>query len=354
MEILLEYVQYYDQSIVDTLLSHANEIANSISCLLNRSDLAQAKITKYDRLAPLLPKIAQRAAECGVVLDFDASDKNGDTLMYYGCTYGSIQFIRALRKVGANVNNQNCRMTPLCAAVVSQNSETVKYLLKKRADPNIDNCLFDAIVCVNDNALKFGSIDIIRLLLDSGADPNLNKVIDGYVVPIGVPCVIRSDWFDVMELMIKAGLDLSNSSNNNVAWSGLRYALERYSACYNKTRYDFNAIDVVYPKANDIIRNRTDTVCPKKFANTFFNHRVNTSLPMVNDGDTVMHIIIRMIINGWLLPSCILKLKEHDSILDITSQNDKLQTPIDLIDEAVACDKFDKCVAKLLKRELRP
>ncbi len=88
----------------------------------------------------------------------------------------------------------------------------------------------------------------------------------------------------------------------------------------------------------------------RKKSNNYFD--LNTSDIMSATGETIMHIIIRLIIAGRLKPSALLKLKKYGSVICIDHQNDQLQTPIDLIAEAGMYNQIDAALALRLTREL--
>jgi ankyrin repeat protein len=81
------------------------------------------------------------------------------------CTAGNLASIKTNVESGANVNYKNAAgATPVSAACLWP--EVTEYLLSKGADPNGGD--YPALV----NAATYYSIDVMKLLLKAGADPN--------------------------------------------------------------------------------------------------------------------------------------------------------------------------------------
>ena len=104
-------------------------------------------------------------------------DSNGFTPLQLAVKQNDMSSIKTLIKNGADVNDlSSCDLSPLHLAAFAGNENAVKILLKHGANINVLNSaktgtpLFGAI-------LK-NHIEIARLLLEKGSDPNL-KVVDG-------------------------------------------------------------------------------------------------------------------------------------------------------------------------------
>jgi uncharacterized protein len=85
---------------------------------------------------------------------------------------GHLDIVKALLEAGAAIDSlswEDCRSTPFLAAVDGHFPEIVKYLLEKGADANGRDG--DGISCLMYAACS-GRVDITKLLLEAGADPN--------------------------------------------------------------------------------------------------------------------------------------------------------------------------------------
>jgi ankyrin repeat protein len=87
--------------------------------------------------------------------------------------------------------------TPLISALYLGSSETVQLLLDCGADPNLE-CLYDRTPLIS--ALYLGSSETVQLLLDCGADPNLECLYDA---PLFL--ALETEQFDCVELLLNRG-----------------------------------------------------------------------------------------------------------------------------------------------------
>lgn len=76
---------------------------------------------------------------------------------------------------GANVNTRNAFATPLILAINHQHETITKLLLGHKAD--IDCTIFNKTPFIFDNtpltqAISVGNMDIVKILLENGANPN--------------------------------------------------------------------------------------------------------------------------------------------------------------------------------------
>jgi ankyrin repeat protein len=107
-------------------------------------------------------------------VDFDAVDDNFKSALHYASQYGDSEMVRLLLMCGAKAEEYDYgHLTPLHLAVYCNRLETVKTLLEfERVQRTIDMITED-----DDTALMIaaegGYIEILRVLLDHGADANL-------------------------------------------------------------------------------------------------------------------------------------------------------------------------------------
>lgn len=99
----------------------------------------------------------------------EAGDKGCNTALHHAVVNGNKEEMKCLLKNGAGINSQNARgFAPLHLAALCGDVESAKLLISNGADVNIadngGNTPLHRAICFT---------DIIRLLLDNGADPNM-------------------------------------------------------------------------------------------------------------------------------------------------------------------------------------
>ena len=153
------------------------------------------------------------AAACGS-LDFvkaliaagaDVNIQGGSegTAMEIACHQGRVDLVRCLLESGANLNLQSDFFGgPLQAACVRQSIAVVKILLNAGADINLKGgCLGTALVA----ACLYGkNADLVRLLLDRGADPNISECSD-YENALYTACLMGKP--EIVSLLLQRGAD---------------------------------------------------------------------------------------------------------------------------------------------------
>jgi ankyrin repeat protein len=96
-----------------------------------------------------------------------------ETPLIQASSLGNIRLVRLFIEHGANVNAQNGRMggmTPLMYAAMAGHGEVAIYLLAKGAD--VEMYAFSPRVTALMIASDYGQINIVKILLDAGADIN--------------------------------------------------------------------------------------------------------------------------------------------------------------------------------------
>ncbi|KAH7323772.1 ankyrin repeat-containing domain protein [Rhexocercosporidium sp. MPI-PUGE-AT-0058] len=105
--------------------------------------------------------------------------RNEYSLLHYALHTGKLSIVQTLVEAGVNVNTSfHIWGTALQEACRVKALDMVRYLLDKEADPNItplDIHPIEPIQCPLHVAVSNGSIELIEMLLDAGANPNRPK-----------------------------------------------------------------------------------------------------------------------------------------------------------------------------------
>ena len=161
-------------------------------------------------------------------IDPNTQNDKGETALHIASNERFKQIVSLLLKRGANPNIKD-RMgrTALLNAIGSGAEHIVKLLLKAGANPNIrtffidnalnksiDQGLTSLIINNGDNialhkATYFGYKKIVRILLNAGANPNIQNEFGNTVLHTA----IRGWHQDIVKLLLKAGADLTIKNN---------------------------------------------------------------------------------------------------------------------------------------------
>lgn len=134
------------------------------------------------------------------------SEKSGDTALHYASYFRHLDIVRELIASGADVNAKNYEsgFTPLMQATIRGNVEIARYLIGQGANVNATaNSGNTALMLTAIPSLKV-PLDLVRLLIDSGADLNIRNAYGYTALEIAVN-------FDNKEI---AGALLSNGAGN--------------------------------------------------------------------------------------------------------------------------------------------
>jgi len=108
----------------------------------------------------------------GLLMAGYETQKTPRTALSFAAEDGNIEIVRLLLSKGANVNDTPYApygsAKPLVVASINGHSEVVRILLDNGADPNAES--FPALIGAAEN----GHEGIVRMLLDSKADPNVS------------------------------------------------------------------------------------------------------------------------------------------------------------------------------------
>lgn len=102
------------------------------------------------------------------------------TVLHYAVLSGNVQMVRMLLKQGARVNfsPEYRKPTPLDFAILKGNPELVKLLIDSGGDVNAHSPIIGSPLHIACNDGIENRLEILKMLLDRGADPNLYTLSD--------------------------------------------------------------------------------------------------------------------------------------------------------------------------------
>jgi len=186
--------------------------------------------TVYPGVTPLFAALGNKHPEIGRMLiqngaDVNKNDINGTTPLIVAAAQNDPKIVAALIQKGAEVNAATTNTyvyegrtidagaTPLIAALANNRLESAKLLMDKDADVTHRNeCNVGGLMI----AAADGQTDIVRLLLENGADPNASVtkdfIVDGKSVFEGATSLMAAAYAgheEVVKLLIEAGADVN-------------------------------------------------------------------------------------------------------------------------------------------------
>lgn len=169
----------------------------------------------HDAVGHGTPKDVQRFLDAG--WDPNARDTWGITPLLGAAVNKrhGVAVARLLLDRGANIDAQdtNVGCTAIDIACGAGQIELVKFLLDSGADPNLPNKkgthTIDAVVCYPRNGIPHGP-ELLQLLLDAGADPN-GRSGDGW------PVICGAAWYgncEEIKILLQHGADVNAKRND--------------------------------------------------------------------------------------------------------------------------------------------
>lgn len=139
----------------------------------------------------------------------DMKDAKHNTPIFYAIRYNNYYALQELLNVNADVNHKNAtNINALHLAVLKKDLVMVKMIIKYIKNINAKTSSGDTVLHY---ACSSQLLDIIKLLLSMGADPNIPES-EHELYPIFYS-VIQND-IDIVKLLIEANFNPSNQDNN--------------------------------------------------------------------------------------------------------------------------------------------
>ncbi|XP_057335583.1 putative ankyrin repeat protein RF_0381 isoform X1 [Microplitis mediator] len=136
----------------------------------------------------------------------DYMTKNGHSALCSSIRYHSSEITKILVKAGADINLRSERCTPLSEAVRMKDYKMAEYLIENGADVNVHDG-YEAPLAI---AIRKHKNDIVRLLIKHNANVNIAAA-NGQTI---LASAIQEDNFELTEILINAGADVSVTINN--------------------------------------------------------------------------------------------------------------------------------------------
>jgi ankyrin repeat protein len=159
-----------------------------------------------------------RGAEIGKLLleagaKVNALERSGEAPLFYAANAGSVEMARELIAHGADVNSTEAYYTPLAAATLRGHLDVVKLLLAKGADPNLSgrgDRQTPVLVAVNPVSRRAVHDEILRVLIEAKADVNaVNKEGD---TPLTL--AVESRRAATVKMLLDAGASVAVQNRN--------------------------------------------------------------------------------------------------------------------------------------------
>ena len=183
-------------------------------------DLARRLITKHPKqvnargglnLAPLPAALSKRHFRVADLLHkhgavVDVRDESEWTLLYVASILGNVDVMRWLLNHGANANAlTDMRWTPLHVAAFKTHLGAVQVLLEHDTNINLrneggDTPLQDILSCLGSSP-EGKEVEIVRHLLDHGADPNIPN--SDHTTPLHRASA--NGWLEIARLLLRYG-----------------------------------------------------------------------------------------------------------------------------------------------------
>ena len=181
------------------------------------------------------PALVQVLLDAGV--DFPCSSESGRTLLHRAVSDGDIALTRIVaEQCSADLNAASTsyfdEQTPLSQAIGSGSQELVRILIDAGADPNVSVVPDHEVGSHLAFAVEEGNLEIVRLLLEAGADPNVSDADLGAPSYRETPLdrAYHNDRADLVRVLAAAGADLGAAGDSMLSAAIISRKAEMVSA----------------------------------------------------------------------------------------------------------------------------
>ncbi len=226
---------------------------------------------RYTDMAVLKPHITQDTADIII---------NGHTLLELAIVHNDTEMVEFLLTNHASANALIMRggkaMTPFRLAIQNGNTDLVKCLLEHGADANLDNPLFYAL---NSQSI---SRKIVELLVEKGASANAQVMHEGEILT-PLKLAIKKGDTNLVKYLLEHGADV-NLGNP------LSYALH---LCHDKSHKDLNMLRLLLDHGADLNSVKNDEfekaikkICP-------YGSTAELNRQSDESGNTIFHLVVK-------------------------------------------------------------
>ncbi|KAN0068216.1 Ankyrin repeat-containing domain protein [Elaphomyces granulatus] len=143
--------------------------------------------------------------------DLNARDENNFTPLYEACLWGNFETVKVLleqgadARLGTSIDQDSPGWTPLIVAAEEGHVRCVEILLKAEADPNLRGPHGTPLHYALGSGHENTCVNICRLLLDNGADPNHSALSPPILAQIFLTLKKEEVRFQLLKLFTKHG-----------------------------------------------------------------------------------------------------------------------------------------------------
>jgi ankyrin repeat protein len=194
-----------------TVLHYAAEGGQSAVIELLLKAGAQVEVKNKSGLSPLMTAASEGRSEVVKSLLKAGADPNrfthGMTALYYAASGGHAAVVKLLLDAGADIKAGGPTFSPLEGASSEGHKEVVDLLLKAEPRPNKRGSGKTSMAdgAALSNAALMGQVEIVRTLLESGADPNCAG--EEHFTPL--MGAVRSGAIEIVKMLLSAGADVN-------------------------------------------------------------------------------------------------------------------------------------------------